>query len=109
MGNNNIKKINQKSTDYDSKNNCIYLYLGDADNGDGSNNELMDEDPIDPFDLADPVDITAKLPGNFYELMVNYIYIYINMCVRIYKYYFNLYIYKIKYYCIGFKKMARTT
>lgn len=33
----------------------------------------MDQD-MDPYDLADPVDITAKLPGNFYELLVKYFY-----------------------------------
>ena len=30
----------------------------------------MDEEPIDPYDLADPVDITSKLAGNFFELLV---------------------------------------
>jgi cytoskeleton-associated protein 5 len=31
----------------------------------------MEEVHVDPFDLADPIDITAKLPGNFYELLVS--------------------------------------
>lgn len=31
----------------------------------------MDAEPVDPYDLADPVDITAKLPGNFYELLAS--------------------------------------
>lgn len=31
----------------------------------------MDAEPIDPYDLADPVDITAKLPGNFFELLAS--------------------------------------
>ncbi|KAI9483394.1 MAG: armadillo-type protein [Benjaminiella poitrasii] len=29
----------------------------------------MEIDEVDAFDLADPVDITAKLPANFYELL----------------------------------------
>ncbi|KAF7730601.1 Microtubule-associated protein, microtubule dynamics during spindle orientation [Apophysomyces ossiformis] len=29
----------------------------------------MEEEAIDPYDLADPVDITSKLPGDFYELL----------------------------------------
>lgn len=47
-------------------------YQGEAEDGDGGDDqgEPMDEDPVDPYDLADPVDITAKLPGNFYELIV---------------------------------------
>jgi cytoskeleton-associated protein 5 len=31
----------------------------------------MEVDEVDSFDFADPVDITAKLPGNFYELIVS--------------------------------------
>ncbi|KAI7908148.1 armadillo-type protein [Cokeromyces recurvatus] len=36
---------------------------------DAQDEEQMDVDEIDAFDLADPIDITAKLPGNFYELL----------------------------------------
>ncbi|KAG1436311.1 hypothetical protein G6F56_013611 [Rhizopus delemar] len=36
--------------------------------------EAEPEEEIDAYDLADPVDITAKLPGNFYELLVNLLY-----------------------------------
>lgn len=34
--------------------------------------EVEPEQELDAYDLADPVDITAKLPGNFYELLVKY-------------------------------------
>lgn len=50
-----------------------YFYSGEAEDGDGGGDgegEPMDEDPVDPYDLADPVNITAKLPGNFFELIV---------------------------------------
>ncbi|CAO3632931.1 unnamed protein product [Cunninghamella echinulata] len=47
------------------------LEMGDADDGDDDSNEQIDDGHIDPFDLADPVDIMAKLPGNFYELIVS--------------------------------------
>jgi hypothetical protein len=30
------------------------------------------EQEMDAYDLADPVDITLKLPRNFYELLVKY-------------------------------------
>ncbi|KAI9315486.1 armadillo-type protein [Dichotomocladium elegans] len=33
--------------------------------------EPMDEEPMDPYDLADPVDILGKIPGNFYELLAS--------------------------------------
>lgn len=31
----------------------------------------MDVEEADSFDFADPVDITAKLPSNFYELLTS--------------------------------------
>lgn len=31
----------------------------------------MDVEETDAFDFADPVDITANLPSNFYELLVS--------------------------------------
>lgn len=31
----------------------------------------MDVEDADTFDFADPVDITAKLPSNFYELLAS--------------------------------------
>ncbi|KAI8099122.1 armadillo-type protein [Halteromyces radiatus] len=40
-------------------------------NQDEDEAEPMDEEPMDPFDLADPIDITSKLPGNFYELLAS--------------------------------------
>lgn len=50
----------------------IYVFQGEAEDGDGGDDqgEPMDEDPVDPYDFADPVNITAKLPGNFFELIV---------------------------------------
>lgn len=33
--------------------------------------EEMEVDEVDAFDFADPVDITAKLPSNFNELIVS--------------------------------------
>ncbi|OAD02874.1 hypothetical protein MUCCIDRAFT_142534 [Mucor lusitanicus CBS 277.49] len=41
--------------------------MGDAQ-GDG-NDDDMEVDEVDAFDFADPVDITAKLPSNFKELI----------------------------------------
>ncbi|KAI8994916.1 armadillo-type protein [Pilobolus umbonatus] len=42
----------------------------EADAGDNQE-EGMEVEEIDAFDLADPVDITEKLPGNFYELLAS--------------------------------------
>ncbi|KAL9553831.1 hypothetical protein MBANPS3_003097 [Mucor bainieri] len=42
--------------------------MGDAQGGDG-NDDDMEVDEVDAFDFADPVDITAKLPSNFKELI----------------------------------------
>ncbi|KAI7849124.1 armadillo-type protein [Circinella umbellata] len=39
--------------------------------GEDDGGEAMDDEPIDPYDLADPVDITSKLPGNFFELLAS--------------------------------------
>ena len=39
--------------------------------GDGQADEEMEVDETDAFDFADPVDITAKLPSNFNELIVS--------------------------------------
>lgn len=40
-------------------------------NDDAQGEDDMEVDEIDAFDLADPVDITAKLPGNFYDLLTS--------------------------------------
>lgn len=40
-------------------------YAGDAQ----GNDDEMEVDEVDAFDFADPVDITAKLPSNFKELL----------------------------------------
>ncbi|CAO3629819.1 unnamed protein product [Cunninghamella blakesleeana] len=58
-----LRSEQQKATE------ATTVEMDGADNEDGNNDELMDEDPIDAFDLVDPVDITIKLPSNFYELM----------------------------------------
>ncbi|CAO3638942.1 unnamed protein product [Mucor hiemalis] len=41
-----------------------------ADEEQGNDDE-MEVEETDAFDFADPVDITAKLPGNFYELLAS--------------------------------------
>lgn len=40
-------------------------HAGDAQ----GNDDEMEVDEVDAFDFADPVDITAKLPSNFKELL----------------------------------------
>lgn len=47
--------------------NHFIAHAGDAQ-GDG-NDDDMEVDEVDAFDFADPVDITAKLPSNFKELI----------------------------------------
>ncbi|KAG0164625.1 Microtubule-associated protein, microtubule dynamics during spindle orientation [Apophysomyces sp. BC1034] len=47
--------------------NCIV----DEAAEEGNDAEPMEEEPIDPYDLADPVDITSKLPSDFYELLAS--------------------------------------
>ncbi|KAG1588318.1 hypothetical protein G6F48_005356 [Rhizopus delemar] len=37
----------------------------------GPDSDIEMEQEIDAYDLADPVDITLKLPGNFYELLTS--------------------------------------
>ncbi len=41
---------------------------GVGDHGDGGDGQV-EEEALDPYDLMDPVDITSKLPKNFYELV----------------------------------------
>ncbi|CAO3595984.1 unnamed protein product [Absidia cylindrospora] len=43
--------------------------IGESYNGDIDGDEPMEDRPMDPYDVSDPVDITASLPGNFYELL----------------------------------------
>ncbi|KAI8071463.1 armadillo-type protein [Gongronella butleri] len=45
--------------------------MADANDGQGDGGEPMDEEPVDPWDLADAVDINSKLPPNFYELIAS--------------------------------------
>ncbi|KAI8882635.1 ARM repeat-containing protein [Backusella circina FSU 941] len=44
-----------------------------VDQGDGEQNDQDEAEDVemDAYDLADPVDITAKLPNNFYELLAS--------------------------------------
>jgi cytoskeleton-associated protein 5 len=44
--------------------------LGESLNASADDDVLMEE-PMDSYDLADPIDITTNLPGNFYELLVS--------------------------------------
>ncbi|KAI8334829.1 armadillo-type protein [Chlamydoabsidia padenii] len=43
---------------------------GDSHDDDNGGNPV-EEEPMDPYDFADPVDITATLPGNFHELLAS--------------------------------------
>ncbi|ORX54518.1 ARM repeat-containing protein [Hesseltinella vesiculosa] len=45
--------------------------MPDADDDAEDDATPMEEEPMDPYDLADPVDITTKLPSNFYELIAS--------------------------------------
>ncbi|KAF9973158.1 Microtubule-associated protein, microtubule dynamics during spindle orientation [Actinomortierella ambigua] len=46
---------------------------GDGDDGDGGNGDADEEEaePVDMRDLVDPVDVNAKMEGNFYDLLAS--------------------------------------
>ncbi|ORZ13461.1 armadillo-type protein [Absidia repens] len=45
------------------------VVIGESHNDTVDGDETMDDRPMDPYDISDPVDITASLPGNFFELL----------------------------------------
>jgi cytoskeleton-associated protein 5 len=62
-------KIRNSGAQKEETNILLIHYAGGGDEDQGQDD--MEVEETDAFDFADPVDITAKLPGNFYELLAS--------------------------------------